>query len=157
MHTCPPCARTPVPFIRTHDDVRSMCPSRATLYYVVILGVTFPCSTRIPATCAPIHAAQMPAMATPSFDHSTLPRLPPFSLPLTNVVFRYDPQKLRSRCRLSPHTKCHGGLSGYPNPYPPRCFSPSSNIGVMHGRTRRAGAGVLLSQSGIGATGCLRS
>ncbi|KAJ7887798.1 hypothetical protein B0H14DRAFT_2694591, partial [Mycena olivaceomarginata] len=37
-----------VPFIRTHDDVRSMCPSRATLYYTVILGVTFPCSTRIP-------------------------------------------------------------------------------------------------------------
>ncbi|KAJ7320989.1 hypothetical protein DFH08DRAFT_889756, partial [Mycena albidolilacea] len=26
----------------------SMRPSRATLYYVVILGVTFPCSTRIP-------------------------------------------------------------------------------------------------------------
>ncbi|KAJ7320962.1 hypothetical protein DFH08DRAFT_384822 [Mycena albidolilacea] len=47
MHTCPPCARTLVPFIRTHDDDKSMYPSRATLYHAVILGVTFPCSTRI--------------------------------------------------------------------------------------------------------------
>jgi hypothetical protein len=62
-------------------------------------------------------------------------------------------QKPRPRRQLStpPHTKCHGDLSE--NPYLPRCFSPSSSLGVMRGRTRRAGAGVLLSQSGIGATG----
>ncbi|KAJ7887844.1 hypothetical protein B0H14DRAFT_1221493 [Mycena olivaceomarginata] len=153
MHTCPPCARTLVPFIRSHDDVRSMCSSRATLYYAVILGVTFPCSTRIlcylrsnprgsnaghgyPPICPFSGSLKV------DLDQRTLQRLPPFSLPLTDVVFRYDrPEASSSMPTLDPHTKCHGRLSVYPNPYPPRCFSPSSNLGVMHGRTRRVRAG----------------
>ncbi|KAJ7860282.1 hypothetical protein B0H13DRAFT_2672113, partial [Mycena leptocephala] len=61
-----------------------------------------------PSTCAPIHAAQMPAMVT------LLPP-PPFSLPRTNLVFMYDrPGASSSMPTLNPHTKCHGGLSGYP-------------------------------------------
>ncbi|KAJ7804819.1 hypothetical protein B0H14DRAFT_3485845 [Mycena olivaceomarginata] len=49
----PACVRTLMPVIRTHDDDKSMCPSRPTLHYAVILGVIFPCSTRIPPYLRP--------------------------------------------------------------------------------------------------------
>ncbi|KAJ7320963.1 hypothetical protein DFH08DRAFT_384818 [Mycena albidolilacea] len=63
-------------------------------------------------------------------------------------------QKLRPRCELStPTPKATAAYRAIQNPYPPRCFLPSSNLGVIHGRTGRAGAGVLFSQSGIGARG----
>ncbi|KAJ7320971.1 hypothetical protein DFH08DRAFT_384947 [Mycena albidolilacea] len=126
MHTCPPCARTLVPFIRTHDDDKSMCPSWATLYYAVILGVTFPCSTRIPRYLRSNPRGSNAGHGYPpicpfsgslkvDLDQRTLLRLPPLSLPLTDVVFRYDrPEASSSMPTLDPHTKCHGGLSGYP-------------------------------------------
>ncbi|KAJ7834489.1 hypothetical protein B0H13DRAFT_2678637 [Mycena leptocephala] len=50
LSSAPACARTFIPVIRTHDDDKSMCPSRGTLHYTVILGGTFPYSTRIPCS-----------------------------------------------------------------------------------------------------------
>ncbi|KAJ7320943.1 hypothetical protein DFH08DRAFT_1085954 [Mycena albidolilacea] len=87
-------------------------------------------------------------------DQRTLLRLPPLRLPLTNVVFRYDrPEASSSIPTLDPHTKCHGGLSGYPKSIPAALLLA---VIKSRGYTRedsKGRAGVPLSQSGIGARG----